>query len=129
MSSLRHVILALWAVVRRHPELTVRNLALLGLPIAVATAILRYRLYEIDVPIRWTLVYGLTTGSLAVAFFAGIIVLQTVLRPFTAGSEIAFAEQLRGEVDLDSVRVDLLGAVDQTMSPVHASVWLRGAIR
>ena len=135
------------------------------IPLAVAIAVLRYRLYDIDLLIHRTLVYGLTTGSIAVAFFAGIILLQTLLRPFTTGSELAvaastllsvalfqpfrrriqaavdrrffrarydavrtldaFAEQLRDEVDLEAVRVHLLGAVGQTMSPSHASVWLR----
>jgi hypothetical protein len=29
-------------------------------------------------------------------------------------------------VDLDTVRADLLAAVDQALEPVHASVWLAG---
>ncbi|MDQ2911996.1 MAG: hypothetical protein M3T56_01940 [Chloroflexota bacterium] len=37
----------------------------------------------------------------------------------------AFADQLRDEVDLDTLRDDLLGAVRQTMAPAHASFWLR----
>jgi len=141
------------------------DLATLGLPVAIAVAVLRYRLYDIDVLINRTLVYGLTTGGIAAAFFGGIVVLQTLLRPFTTGSEIAvaastlltvalfqplrsrvqqavdrrfsrsrydaartldaFAEELRDEVDLESVRAHLLGAVSQTMSPAHASLWLR----
>ena len=38
----------------------------------------------------------------------------------------AFAEDLRDEVDLDDLKADLIGAVRQTMSPAHASLWLRG---
>jgi len=140
-----------------------------SVPVAIAIAILRYRLYDIDVLINRTLVYGLATGGIAVAFFGGVVVLQTLLRPFTTGSEIAvaastlltvalfqplrsrvqqavdrrfsrsrydgartldaFAEELRDEVDLAAVREHLLGAVGQTMSPAHASLWLRERAR
>jgi hypothetical protein len=37
----------------------------------------------------------------------------------------AFAEELRDEVDLDSLSADLLAAVSRTMSPAHAGLWLR----
>ena len=132
------------------------------LPIAIALAIFRYRLYDIDVLIRRTLVYGATTGAIALAFFGGIVVLQAVLRPVTSGSEVAvatstlvsfalfqplrgrvqrtvdrrfyrakydaertldsFAGRLRDEVDIESVRADLLDAVRETVQPAHASV-------
>lgn len=39
----------------------------------------------------------------------------------------AFSARLRDEVDIDSVRGDLVGVVGETMRPAHASVWLRGA--
>ena len=61
------------------------------IPISVATAVLRYRLYDIDVLINRALVYGATTAAIAIAFFAGIVVLQAVLRPLTSGSELAVA--------------------------------------
>ncbi|HEY3218152.1 MAG TPA: hypothetical protein VGK15_03590 [Candidatus Limnocylindria bacterium] len=60
-------------------------------PFAVAVAVLRYRLYDIDVLINRALVYGTTTAAIAIAFFAGIVVLQAALRPFTGGSELAVA--------------------------------------
>jgi len=58
---------------------------------AAGVAIFRYHLYDIDLLINRTLVYGLTTGGLALAFFGVVVVLQALLRPFTGGSEIAVA--------------------------------------
>jgi hypothetical protein len=37
----------------------------------------------------------------------------------------AFGARLRDQVDLDSLTVELLGAVDQTVQPTQASLWLR----
>jgi hypothetical protein len=51
---------------------------LVGLPIAVGISIFRYRLYEIDVVINRTLVYGLLTLLLALMYFGGIVLLQRV---------------------------------------------------
>ncbi len=65
--------------------------AIMTIPIAIGIAILRYRLYDIDVLINRALVYGATTAGIAVAFFAGIVVLQALLRPITGGSELAVA--------------------------------------
>jgi hypothetical protein len=36
-----------------------------------------------------------------------------------------FADQLRDEVDLDTLRADLIGAVRGAIAPAHASLWLR----
>ena len=38
----------------------------------------------------------------------------------------AFAQRLRGAVDLDAVQVDLLATVRRAVEPAHASVWIRG---
>jgi hypothetical protein len=47
-------------------------------PIAIGIAILRYRLYDIDIIINRTLVYGSLTAILVTLYFAGIVVLQRV---------------------------------------------------
>jgi hypothetical protein len=45
-------------------------------PIAIGVAILRYRLYEIDLIINRTLVYGSLTATLVALYLGGIVVLQ-----------------------------------------------------
>jgi hypothetical protein len=49
-----------------------------SVPIAIGIAILRYRLYDIDLLINRTLVYGLLTATLVALYFVGIVVLQSV---------------------------------------------------
>lgn len=47
-----------------------------AVPIAIGIAILRYRLYDIDLLINRTLVYGSLTATLVLVYFGGIVVLQ-----------------------------------------------------
>jgi hypothetical protein len=47
-----------------------------AVPIAIGIAILRYRLYDIDILINRTLVYGSLTAMLVALYFVGIVVLQ-----------------------------------------------------
>jgi hypothetical protein len=51
---------------------------LAGLPIAIGIAVLRYRLYNIDVIINRTLVYGSLTATLVALYVGGIVLLQRV---------------------------------------------------
>jgi hypothetical protein len=59
-------------------------------PIAIGVAILRYRLYEIDLLINRTLVYGSLTATLVLLYFGGIVVLQKVFVLLT-GQQSTFA--------------------------------------
>src|SRR5215207_1008134 len=57
--------------------------AVVSLPIAVGIAILRYRLYEIDIIINRTLVYGPLTAMLVLVYLGGEVSLQYAFRALT----------------------------------------------
>ena len=65
--------------------------AFAGVPVAAGVAILRYRLYEIDLVINRTLVYGSLTAILAAAYVGLVFSLQALLAPITAESDLAIA--------------------------------------
>ena len=140
--------------------------ASVGVPGAITVAILRYRLYDIDVIVNRTLVYVGLTAGLAAAYLGSVVVLQRLLAPVTADSDIAvagstlavaalfrpmrarlqtfidhrfyrrkydaaealerFSTQLRDQVDLESLKRELVLTVGSTMHPAHASVLLLG---
>ncbi|MGH9051686.1 MAG: hypothetical protein ACRDWX_01510 [Acidimicrobiia bacterium] len=141
---------------------------LLGLvPVSIGVAILRYRLYDVDLVINRTLVYGSLTVLLGAVYVAGVVGLPRLL-PLAedndlvvAGSTLgvaalfsplrrrlqrfvdrrfyrarydarttveAFAARLREEVDLDQLRRDLVGVVQETLQPASVSVWLREGV-
>jgi hypothetical protein len=140
-------------------------LALLGIPVSITIAILRYGLYDIDRIISRTLTYGLLTAALATVYFGLVVGLQAVLRPVSGGSDFAmvattlvvaamflparrtlqrvvdrrfnrraydaqksidaFSARLREQIELDTLRYELLAVVNETMQPTRASLWLR----
>jgi lipoprotein signal peptidase len=141
---------------------------LLLVPISIAIAILRSRLYDIDIVINRALVYGSLTGILG-ALYAGLIIglesLVGAITGKTSGQPVAlvistlaiaalfqpvrksiqalidrrfyrkkydaektlatFISIFRNEVDLNQLREQLIAVVQETMQPVHVSLWLR----
>jgi hypothetical protein len=66
-------------------------LSMVLIPIAIGIALLRYRLYDIDLVINRTLVYGSLTAVLAAAYIGLVVAFQAVLAPVTAESDLAIA--------------------------------------
>ena len=88
--------------------------ALTALPVAASVAILRYRLYDIDVVINRTLVYGALTFILAAVFAGTTLVIGTALGSgsswATAGATLLVAVSFR------PLRVRVQDAVDRRFS-------------
>ncbi len=63
----------------------------LGIPLAIGIAMLRHRLYDIDVVINRTLVYGTLTATLVITYVGTVLLLRLVLSPVTGESPLAIA--------------------------------------
>jgi hypothetical protein len=62
-------------------------LSVAGVPTAIGFAVLRFRLYDIDVVINRALVYGSLTITLSLAYFGGVTTTQAVLGVLTGQQE------------------------------------------
>jgi hypothetical protein len=142
------------------PGLT--GLAVLAVPVAVAVAVLRYRLWDLDRLVSRTVTYAIVTAALVVPYLlilplatrlaqgagplavaAATLVVAALFQPLrrrvqdqvdrrfnrrrynAAHTVEAFAARLREQVDLDALSTELLAAVEQTVAPNRASLWLR----
>ncbi len=66
-------------------------LAFIGIPAAIGVAVLKHRLYDIDVVVNRTLVYGTLTLTLAASYVGSVLLLQLLLSPLTSQSDLAVA--------------------------------------
>jgi hypothetical protein len=69
---------------------TMGTLAFGFLPIAIGFAILRYRLWDIDILIRRTLIYGLVTATLILTYFILVFVLQRIFSALSGTEQDEF---------------------------------------
>ena len=58
------------------------------MPVFTGIAIVRQRLYDIDVVINFTLVYSIVSATLAVVYFGGIVLLQRVFTSLTGQEKL-----------------------------------------
>ena len=65
--------------------------AIIAFPAAVAVAILRYRLYDIDRLISRTLVYGALTATLVATYSVSVLLFRVLLDPVTGHNDLAVA--------------------------------------
>ena len=140
-------------------------LATASVPVAATVAILRYRLYDLDLLINRALVYGALSGLLGALYLGIVVLMQAVLSGVGGGTDIAvaastltvaalfrplrrrlqqfidhrfyrrkynalrtvenFSAQLRQETDLSALRGELLAAVQETIQPARAVLWIR----
>jgi ADP-ribosylglycohydrolase len=126
-----------------------------AIPISIGIAILRYRLYDIDLLINRTIVYASLTVMLASVYFGGVATAEAILRALTGEDQqpqlavvvstlviAALFNPLRRRIQsftdrrfyrrkydarktLDALSGDLVGVVRETMQPSHVSMWLR----
>jgi hypothetical protein len=70
---------------RRMLSMLLMDTFVLLIPLSIGVAVLRSRLFDIDVIINRTLVYGSLTAALAVVYFSGVVVLQQLFRALSGG--------------------------------------------
>ncbi len=83
-------------------------------PLCIGISILRYRLWDIDLLINRTLVYGALTTALALVYIGSVVLLRYVLAPLTGSSELAIvASTLAIAVLFNPVRRGIQTRIDK----------------
>jgi hypothetical protein len=66
---------------------SVAVLSFAGVPVAIGIAVLKYRLYDIDIIINRAIVYGSLTATLVAVYLGGVASVQATFRIFTGQAE------------------------------------------
>ncbi|MFZ1708275.1 MAG: hypothetical protein WBR35_11575 [Anaerolineae bacterium] len=66
-------------------------IAFMAIPLGIGVSVLRYRLWDIDVIIRKTLVYTVLTALLALVYFGGLVLLQRLFGTLTGAAQSPLA--------------------------------------
>jgi hypothetical protein len=104
----------IWPEGHLQERMAVMGVAFAAIPVAAGIAILRYRLYDIDLLINRALVYGALSGSLLALYGGSVLALSALLHSFTGSSDFAVAGSTLAVVALfQPVRRRIQSAVDR----------------
>ena len=134
--------------------------------LTIGNAVLRHRLWDIDIIIRRTLIYSVLTAIQGALYFGGVIFTQQLVRAFIgqSGGDIgivlstlliaalfnplrrriqdlidrrfyrrkydaektlaAFSQSMRDEVDIETLKAQLIRVVNDTMQPDRIALWV-----
>ncbi len=99
-----------------------RYVALLLIPISLTIALLRYRLWEIDLMISRTLTGTLVTGGLVVVFVGAVLAVQQAARMVTGGEQSGLAVALASvavAITFNPLRQRLTHFIDKRFYPKY----------